>query len=107
MKTADELPELERLIADMDGIGCTVTTSKTLIWIGGNTYPIRDSLKKNGWKWSPKKKQWWMSLDRYCGWDNHHGVEKIEEPNGDYKLCGKNNDGERVVIAECHFDSLV
>lgn len=107
MKTADEMWELERLIADMDTVGCTVTTSKTCVWIGGNTYPIRQDLKRNGWKWSAKKKQWWMSLDRYCRTDNQAGIAKIIEPDGDYKLCGKTDDGQRVVIAECHFESLV
>jgi len=67
MFTADEPFEFERLIADMATVGCTVTWSKTCLWIGGNTYPIRQSLKNAGWKWSAKKKQWYMLTEQYLG----------------------------------------
>ena len=101
MKTAEEMPELERLIADMDSVGCTVTVSKTLIWIGGNTYPVKDILKKNGWRWSAKKRMWWMSLDRYCGWQ-----DSAPEDGQDYAITGTASDGSRVVVAECYHDLL-
>lgn len=102
MKTAEEMPELERLTADMDAVGCTVTTSKMCVWIGGNTYAIRDLLKKNGWKWSPKRRQWWMSLDRYCGW---HSDATVDPSKDDYTIMGKGADSKPVLIAECsHHD---
>ena len=104
MKTADEMPELERLIEDMNGVNCTVTVSKTLIWIGGQTYPVRDILKKNGWKWSPKKKQWWMSLDRYCGWKDESFTPKDGE---DYNIFGTAPDVKPVLIAQVTHGSLV
>ena len=44
---------------------CSMSLSKSLVWIGGNTYPVRSDLKADGFKWSPKKKMWWMPIDEY------------------------------------------
>ena len=68
MFTAEEPVEFERLIADMAKVGCVVTWSEKCVWISGNTFPIRDILKKNGWKWSAKKKTWWSPIGK---WINH------------------------------------
>ena len=106
MFTADEPLELERLIADMYNVGCTVSWTKTCIWIGGNTYPIRQSLKNAGWRWSAKKKQWWMSADKWFRKPEETGVIKEVDSNGDYKLTGRTNNGQRVVIAECHTEDI-
>lgn len=44
---------------------CSMTMSKTLVWIGGNTYPRRAEIKADGFKWSGKKKMWWMTITEY------------------------------------------
>jgi hypothetical protein len=51
----------ERIIAAAQKIGpdITIIESKMLVWVGGNTYPHRQELKANGFRWSPNKKMWW------------------------------------------------
>lgn len=43
--------------------GLIVTYSKLCIWIGGDTYPHRHTLKALGYRWSPKKKLWYQSRE--------------------------------------------
>lgn len=82
---------------------CTMTTSKTLVWIGGNTYQVRAELKKDGFKWSAKKRAWWMPITEYMG--------KIENmtgnSDGDHTIMGTGADGTPVVIAECYHGEAI
>ena len=73
-----------------------MTMSKTLVWISGNTYPVRAELKADGFKWSAKKRAWWMPITEY--------ESKIANVNSseDHTIMGTGADGSPVVIAECH-----
>ena len=42
--------------------GISVTDSPYCVWVGGNTYPVRDRIKAQGFKWSPNKKQWYKDV---------------------------------------------
>lgn len=72
-----------------------VTTSKTLVWISGDTYPVRAELKSDGFKWSAKKRAWWMPITDYMG--------KVSAPDAgeDHTIMGTASDGTPVVVAEC------
>lgn len=80
---------------------CQMTTSKTLVWISGNTFAVKDSLKADGFKWSAKKRAWWMPIADYMGKVNGVNPEKA-----DYTLMGTASDGTPVVVAECHHVDL-
>ena len=75
---------------------CTVTMSKTLVWISGNTYPVRDSLKADGFKWSAKKRAWWMSIADYTA-----HLNPMTDSSDDHAIMGTAADGTPVVVAEC------
>ena len=42
--------------------GITVYDSPYCVWIGGNTYPVREQIKAHGFKWSPNKHQWYKDV---------------------------------------------
>lgn len=81
---------------------CAMSMSKTLVWISGNTYPVKDSLKADGFKWSAKKRAWWMTIAEYAA--------KVSAPvnpaTDDYAIAGTAADGSPVVIAECHHETI-
>jgi hypothetical protein len=70
--------------------------SKTLVWIGGNTYPCRAEIKADGFKWSAKKRMWWMPITEYM---SH--LNPVTDDN-DHAIIGTASDGTPVVVAECH-----
>lgn len=75
---------------------CTLTMSKTLVWIGGDTYNHRAEIKADGFKWSGKKKMWWMTITEY-----YSKIANLN-PENDHAIMGTGADGKPVVIAECH-----
>lgn len=80
---------------------CAMSMSKTLVWISGNTYPVKDSLKADGFKWSAKKRAWWMPIAEYAA-----KVSAPVNPTDDYAIAGTAADGSPVVIAECHHETI-
>lgn len=81
---------------------CRMSTTKTLVWVSGDTYPHRAELKADGFKWSAKKRAWWMSITDYMC--KVSGV--IDPENEDYALMGTASDGTPVVVAECHHGNI-
>jgi hypothetical protein len=64
---------------------CTLTMSKTLVWIGGDTYNHRTEIKADGFKWSGKKKMWWMTITEY-----QNRIENIGKGDDGYtELAGR------------------
>lgn len=79
-----------------------MTTSKTLVWISGNTYPVRAELKNDGFKWSAKKKAWWMPITEYKS-----KIANITNSSEDHTIMGTGADGSPVVIAECYNGEVI
>jgi hypothetical protein len=54
----------ERYTAIAMGISkkLSISGSRYCVWVGGETYPHRNALKANGFKWSPNKKMWWVDI---------------------------------------------
>lgn len=82
-------------------VNCKMTTSKTLVWISGDTYPVRAELKADGFKWSAKKRAWWMPIADYMS-----KVSGVDPEKEDYAIMGTASDGTPVVVAECHHVDL-
>lgn len=78
---------------------CEVKLSKTLVWVSGDTYPVKDHLKADGFHWSSKKKAWWKSRTDTIPADPVSGDQ-------DHAIMGTASDGTHVVIAEYHHDRL-
>ena len=39
----------------------------TWLWLSGNTYPYRDTLKAAGFRWSKSKKRWYWTEEEFTG----------------------------------------
>ena len=77
---------------------CEVKLSKTLIWVSGDTFPVKDQLKADGFRWSAKKRAWWKARDDVAA--------SAPSAGQDYTIMGAAADGSEVVIAECHHERL-
>ena len=73
---------------------CSMTMSKTLVWIGGDTYNHRAEIKADGFKWSGKKKMWWMPITEY-----YSKIANVNPETDDYTIWGNAN-GKPVMIAQ-------
>lgn len=66
------------------------------IWIGGNTYPIKEVLKSLGFNFAREKKKWYYNGNgykkksyKYLSYEqikDYYGCEKIKK-SGDLKIC--------------------
>lgn len=65
-KAADipqELAEAIKKVAHLDGIEIEICGS--WVWVSGNTYPVKDSIKAAGFKFSHNKKAWYWHGEDY------------------------------------------
>jgi len=74
------------------GLGLDIELCGSWLWIGGNTYPHREALKNAGFKFAPKKKQWYFRPADYKSfnrktWD----MDKIREAHGSKKIIVREN----------------
>lgn len=68
-------------IVSFDGINIDVVGS--WIWVDGNTYPYRESLKKLGFKWSKNRKKWHYSSQPSGKWHKRNvSFEEIQKKYG-------------------------
>jgi len=35
------------------------------LWVGGNTYEVRETIKFYGFRWNPQKKEWWRTFSGF------------------------------------------
>lgn len=67
MEISDQINKTMESLKGIDGI--EVELCGTWLWIDGNTYENRESLKAVGCKFSRTKKKWyWRSPDAKAGW---------------------------------------
>lgn len=80
-----ETPDKFRSVIDklitLDGLKIELCGS--WLWIGGNTYPHKDTLKSAGCKWSRSKRKWyWHHKDDGASWSR--GRCTMDEIRGKY-----------------------
>lgn len=62
----DGYREAVNAIINLDDI--TIELVGTWIWVSGNTYKHKETLKDNGYKWAPKKKMWYWREEKNRKW---------------------------------------
>lgn len=62
-ETAEDFMQILEQLARFDGL--KIEICGTWLWITGNTYPIKDELKKIGCKFSGNKKAWYFHKEPY------------------------------------------
>lgn len=75
--------EVERAIdAIKDLPGLTIELVGLWVWVSGNTYPHREILKANSYKWAPKKKMWYFAGIPICKFG--HSEMRIDDIRNKY-----------------------
>ena len=52
--------EILGAISSVGGLGLTVEVCGEWVWVSGDTKPHKETLKSAGFKWSPKKVNWYF-----------------------------------------------
>lgn len=81
---ADETPEMFRDIINglihCDGVNIDIVGS--WVWLTGNTYEYRDTIKGLGFKWANKKKAWYWHTDEYKCRRSNMSLDEIKMKYG-------------------------
>lgn len=62
-ETPEQFKTIINKIIGLDNI--TIEIIGSWIWVGGNTYPHKETLKSVGFKWGSAKKMWYWHSDNY------------------------------------------
>ena len=62
----------------------TIEIIGSWLWVSGNTYPIRDTIKKLGMLWSKGRKKWYYTADTIDGKNTHYKKKSYEELKNSY-----------------------
>lgn len=68
--------------------GISLELCGTWLWISGNTKPHKDTLKKIGCKWSPKKGMWYWRPEEYArrGPKRNYTIDEIRLMHGSKEI---------------------
>ncbi len=72
-------------IAHLDDIVIEIVGS--WIWVSGNTKPVKDTIKENGFKWAARKKMWYYSEGKPVK-SRGQSMDKIRETYGSIAVKG-------------------
>ena len=61
----------------------TIEIIGSWLWISGNTYPLRDTIKKLGLLWSKGRKKWYYTADT-IGANTHYKKKTYDQLKNDY-----------------------
>ena len=61
----------------------TIEIIGSWLWVSGNTYPLRDSIKKLGMLWSKGRKKWYYTADT-IGTNTHYKKKTYDELKQSY-----------------------
>lgn len=61
----------------------TIEIIGSWLWVSGNTYPLRDSIKKLGMLWSKGRKKWYYTADT-IGANTHYKKKTYDELKNSY-----------------------
>jgi hypothetical protein len=72
-------------VRKLDRKALIITEGYHDIGVEGNTYPIKEFLKKKGFKWSWKNERWY----KFEGYDDNYEEEAVKLAKELYKLTGR------------------
>ena len=75
----------------------TIEIIGSWLWVSGNTYPLRDCIKKLGLLWSKGRKKWYYTSDT-IGANTHYKKKTYEQLKNDYgytKVKGSTKDKDK------------
>ena len=82
-QTEDAMVNLASIISQIvTMVGIEIEVCGSWIWIGGNSFPVKDELKGIGFKWSSSKKRWYYAEDLRKGAKGFYDMERIRAKHG-------------------------
>ena len=79
------LNELLNELITLEGI--EIEICGTWLWIGGNTFPVKDTLMEHGFKWSRAKVKWYLAPGTVSGKRRgRYSMEQIRNKYGSEKV---------------------
>ena len=60
-KTEEKATDFIDLLKNIINLDITIEIVGSWIWVSGNTYDHKETLKANGFKWASKKKMWYLN----------------------------------------------
>ena len=76
----DKLREVIDRIIHMEGINIEIVGS--WVWVDGDTYPWKEELKQNGFRWSRKRKKWHYTP--YASGKYYRGSKSFDRIRAEY-----------------------
>lgn len=85
--TTEEAQDFIHVVSILMGLkNVTAEICGTWLWIGGDTYPVKDKLRMVGCRFSPQKRMWYWTKDHYTGKKKPVSMDKIREYYGSKKV---------------------
>lgn len=89
-ETPEQFADIINIVIKLEGIKIEIIGS--WIWISGNTYPHREILKNNGFRWSKSKKSWYNAGEELQGKRRgHYTMEGLRDKWGTEEIKTKPN----------------
>lgn len=60
-QTEEKATDFIDLLKNIIHLDITIEIIGTWVWVSGNTFPHKEILKENGFKWASKKKVWYLN----------------------------------------------
>lgn len=96
-ETKAEFPDVIQKIINIKGIEIEICGD--WVWVGGNTYTVKEELKLAGFKYAPKKKMWyWKSYVYVKKSKKYLEMNEIRKLYGSRQIKGKEDEKEAVLL---------
>ena len=86
VETPEEFADVINAVINLDGVNIEICGA--WVWVSGNTYPVKETLKTAGYRFASRKKMWYYHAD---GWRKHGktcNMDKIRELHGSISITG-------------------
>lgn len=64
-KTTEVADDFIHIVTILSNLNLEIEMCGSWLWISGNTYPYKATLKEEGCRWSKSKKKWYYTTDPY------------------------------------------
>lgn len=80
----------------LDGVAVEICGS--FIWLSGDTYRWKDALRALGFKWSRRKRMWYMAPNKKRHYSHDWSMERIRAHHGSYVVVKPVHKDERNLL---------
>lgn len=85
----DKFVDIIDALINLDGLDIEICGS--FVWVSGNTYPHKETLKGLGFKWARSKKKWYLAPEGWRKTGASMSMNKIRRVYGSQKVTAKSS----------------